>query len=37
MAVRAMVSRKKVNHIMDELAEVGAKAILASDIRSCRL
>jgi ATP phosphoribosyltransferase len=32
-----MVSRKKVNLIMDELAEVGAKAILASDIRSCRL
>ncbi|WP_410669985.1 ATP phosphoribosyltransferase [Amycolatopsis sp. cmx-4-68] len=37
VAVRAMVSRKKVNLIMDELAEVGAKAILASDIRSCRL
>jgi ATP phosphoribosyltransferase len=37
VAVRAMVSRKKVNQIMDELAETGAKAILASDIRSCRL
>ncbi|MGW4490289.1 ATP phosphoribosyltransferase [Amycolatopsis sp. NPDC004368] len=37
VAVRAMVPRKKVNQIMDELAEVGAKAILASDIRSCRL
>ncbi|MFG1645280.1 ATP phosphoribosyltransferase [Amycolatopsis sp. NPDC049252] len=37
VAVRAMVSRKDVNRVMDELAEVGAKAILASDIRSCRL
>jgi ATP phosphoribosyltransferase len=37
VAVRAMVSRKKVNKIMDELAETGAKAVLASDIRSCRL
>ncbi|WP_116100761.1 ATP phosphoribosyltransferase [Amycolatopsis thermalba] len=37
VAVRAMVPRKKVNQIMDELAEVGAKAVLASDIRSCRL
>ncbi|GAA1227810.1 ATP phosphoribosyltransferase [Prauserella halophila] len=37
VAVRAMVSRKKVNAVMDELAAVGAKAILASDIRSCRL
>ncbi|HWD02443.1 MAG TPA: ATP phosphoribosyltransferase [Amycolatopsis sp.] len=37
VAVRAMVPRKEVNRIMDELAETGAKAILASDIRSCRL
>ncbi|MGH3433883.1 MAG: ATP phosphoribosyltransferase [Thermocrispum sp.] len=37
VAVRAMVSRKEVNRIMDALAEAGAKAILASDIRSCRL
>ncbi|MFF0145870.1 MULTISPECIES: ATP phosphoribosyltransferase [Amycolatopsis] len=37
VAVRAMVSRKNVNRIMDELAECGAKAVLASDIRSCRL
>ncbi|MDT8912682.1 ATP phosphoribosyltransferase [Amycolatopsis sp. PS_44_ISF1] len=37
VAVRAMVSRKAVNRVMDELAEIGAKAILASDIRSCRL
>ena len=36
VAVRAMVSRKVHNNVMDELAELGAKAILASDIRSCR-
>jgi len=37
VAVRAMVPRKEANRIMDELSAVGAKAILASDIRSCRL
>jgi ATP phosphoribosyltransferase len=36
VAVRAMVPRKDVNRIMDELSARGAKAILASDIRSCR-
>jgi len=37
MAVRAMVSRKDVNAVMDDLAALGVKAILASDIRTCRL
>jgi ATP phosphoribosyltransferase len=36
VAVRAMVPRKDANRIMDELSAHGAKAILASDIRSCR-
>lgn len=36
VAVRALVPRKDVNVIMDELAAIGAKAILASDIRFCR-
>ena len=36
VAVRALVPRKDVNVIMDELAGIGAKAILASDIRFCR-
>jgi ATP phosphoribosyltransferase len=36
VAVRALVPRKEVNAIMDELAGIGAKAILASDIRFCR-
>jgi ATP phosphoribosyltransferase len=37
VAVRAMVPRKEANQVMDELAALGAKAVLASDIRSCRL
>jgi len=36
VAVRALVPRRDVNAIMDELAGIGAKAILASDIRFCR-
>ncbi|GAA2823444.1 MULTISPECIES: ATP phosphoribosyltransferase [Crossiella] len=37
VAVRAMVPRKEANLIMDRLAALGAKAVLTSDIRSCRL
>ena len=37
VAVRAMVLRTQVNPVMDQLAELGAKAILASDLRACRL
>ncbi|UGT62963.1 ATP phosphoribosyltransferase [Nocardia asteroides] len=36
VAVRALVPRKQGNDLMDRLAELGAKAILATDIRSCR-
>ncbi|WP_163751482.1 ATP phosphoribosyltransferase [Mycolicibacterium helvum] len=36
VAVRALVPRRAVNAIMDELTAIGAKAILASDIRFCR-
>jgi ATP phosphoribosyltransferase len=36
VAVRALVPRRGVNGVMDELALIGAKAILASDIRFCR-
>jgi ATP phosphoribosyltransferase len=36
VAVRALVPRREVNSIMDELAAIGAKAILASDVRFCR-
>lgn len=37
VAVRAMVPRKEANHIMDQLSELGAQAILASEIRIARL
>ncbi|MGW1676170.1 ATP phosphoribosyltransferase [Saccharopolyspora sp. NPDC002376] len=37
VAVRAMVPRKEAPAIMDRLVSVGAKAILSSDIRACRL
>ncbi len=36
VAVRALVPRRDVNATMDDLAAIGAKAILASDIRFCR-
>ena len=36
VAIRALVPRRGVNEIMDELSAIGAKAILASDIRFCR-
>ncbi|PXW33860.1 ATP phosphoribosyltransferase [Nocardia sp. 348MFTsu5.1] len=36
VAVRSLVPRKQHQNLMDELSEIGAKAILASDIRSCR-
>ncbi|MFR9768520.1 ATP phosphoribosyltransferase [Nocardia sp. SC052] len=36
VAVRALVPRKQSNELMDQLADLGAKAILATDIRSCR-
>ncbi|MFT4044200.1 MAG: ATP phosphoribosyltransferase [Gordonia sp. (in: high G+C Gram-positive bacteria)] len=35
-AVRAMVPRRDHQSLMDELSELGARAIIASDIRSCR-
>jgi ATP phosphoribosyltransferase len=37
VAVRALVPRGEANLIMDKLSAIGAKAVLASDIRSCRL
>jgi len=36
VAVRALAPRRGINETMDELAAIGAKAILASDIRFCR-
>lgn len=37
VAVTAMVLRKECNRIMDELYEIGARGIIVTDIRSCRL
>ena len=36
VAVRALVPRREVNAIMDQIAAIGAKAILASDVRFFR-
>lgn len=37
VAVKSMVLRKECNRIMDELYEIGARGIIVTDIRSCRL
>ena len=37
VAVQAMVPRKDTNRIMDELYEIGARAILVTDIHACRI
>jgi ATP phosphoribosyltransferase len=37
VAVRAMVPRRARNQIMDELYDLGARAILVTDIAACRL
>lgn len=37
VAVKAMASRRDVNRIMDGLKRLGAKGIIITDIRTCRL
>lgn len=37
VAVQSMVRRSQVHRIMDELYELGARAILVTDIHACRL
>jgi ATP phosphoribosyltransferase len=37
VAVRAMVERDGTQRVMDDLWEIGARAILVTDIRACRL
>ncbi|AWB81896.1 ATP phosphoribosyltransferase [Corynebacterium yudongzhengii] len=37
VAVRALVPKKQANQVMDELARLGAEAILASDLRIARI
>jgi ATP phosphoribosyltransferase len=37
VAVRAMVERDRAQRVMDDLWEIGARAILVTDIHACRL
>ncbi|GAB2697203.1 ATP phosphoribosyltransferase [Thalassiella azotivora] len=37
VAVRSMVRRQQVNHVMDELYDIGARAILVTTIHACRI
>jgi ATP phosphoribosyltransferase len=37
VAVKAMVKRRGLNEIIDQLAALGAKGIIATDIRTCRI
>jgi ATP phosphoribosyltransferase len=37
VAVRAMVPRTTTNRVMDQLYDLGARAILVTDIHACRL
>ena len=37
VAVKSMSPRREVNTIMDRLAQVGAKGIIVTEIRTCRL
>ncbi len=37
VAVKAMVKQKGINELIDELAEIGAKGIFVSEIKTCRI
>ncbi|AKU16741.1 ATP phosphoribosyltransferase [Luteipulveratus mongoliensis] len=37
VAVRSMVPRKRTNQVMDDLYDLGARAILVTDIAACRI
>ena len=37
VAVKAMAERKDVNSLIDHLDEAGARAIIVTDIRTCRI
>lgn len=37
IAVKSMVRKKEVNKMMDSLVELGARGIIVSDIRTCRI
>ena len=37
VAVKAMARRKRINEILDDLSALGAKGIIITDIRTCRI
>ena len=37
IAVKSMIKRKEINSVMDKLKSIGAKGIIVTDIRTCRL
>lgn len=37
VAVKSMVKKKEINTVIDQLSELGAKGIIATDIRTCRI
>jgi ATP phosphoribosyltransferase len=37
LAIKAMVQKSEVNRIMDQLADLGAKGIIVTPIRTCRI
>jgi len=37
LAVKAMVEEDRINQIMDDLTDIGAKGIIITDIRTCRI
>ncbi len=37
VAVKAMVKKSEMNSIIDKLSDIGAKGIIVSDIRTCRI
>jgi len=37
VAVRAMVPREQTNRVMDDLYDIGARAILVTQIHACRI
>ncbi len=37
VAVKSMARRRGINRIMEELAEIGARGIIITDIRTCRI
>ncbi len=36
-AVKSMVKRKEINQLMDDLKAIGAKGIIATEVKTCRL